>query len=148
LYFVVLFHKIFSNLGILCFHCSIIVNTDNGITYNGGSHEFLITTLDMSFNELFRIIWISNNYIRYALNKLSRIICDWLDWNVFEIKVEITWRMLQTEINQVCYISVPICSDKSVNSMFGFARINKINKLERYLNNWWIRSSKKIQRQV
>jgi hypothetical protein len=45
-----------SNLGILCFHGSIIVNTDNGITYNGGSHEFLITTLDMSFNKSSRII--------------------------------------------------------------------------------------------
>jgi len=47
-----LFHEISNNLGILCFNDSIIVNTDNDITYNGGSHEFLTITLDMSFNEL------------------------------------------------------------------------------------------------
>ena len=30
----------FDNLKILCLHGSIIVNTDNDIIYNGGSHEF------------------------------------------------------------------------------------------------------------
>jgi hypothetical protein len=55
-----------NNLGILCFHGSSIVNTDNDITYNEGSHEFLIATLDMSINEL------------------SRILYDQLGWNYFK----------------------------------------------------------------
>jgi len=62
------------NLGILCFHYGIIVNIDNGMTYNGGSHEFLTATLNMY--------------------KLSRMLYDRLNWNMFEIKVEITWKML------------------------------------------------------
>jgi len=109
------------NLGILCFHSGIIVNTDNDITSNGGSHEFLTTTLDMS------------------LNKLSRILYDRLGWNMFEIKVEITWRMLQIRINQALYVSVPIYSDESVNSIFEFARINGINMLELYFITCHIR---------
>jgi len=44
------------NLGILCFHGGIIVNTDNDITYNGESYEFLIDISDMSLNELSRIL--------------------------------------------------------------------------------------------
>jgi len=98
------------NLEILCFHSGIIVNTDNGITYNGGSHEFLTTTLDMS------------------LYKLSRILYDWLGWNMSEI----TWRMLQIRVNQALYVGVPIYSDESVNSIFEFARITEINILELY----------------
>ena len=39
-----LFDRIFDNLGILYLHIGIIVNINNGITYNGGSHEFLIAT--------------------------------------------------------------------------------------------------------
>jgi len=78
MYFVMLFDKISCNLRILCFYNSIIVNTENDITYNGRSHEFLTATLDMS------------------LNNLSRMFCDWSGWNMFEIKVKITWRMLQT----------------------------------------------------
>jgi hypothetical protein len=62
------------NLGILCFHYGIIVNIDNDITYNEGSHEFLTVTLNMY--------------------KLSRMLYDRLNWNMFEIKVEITWKML------------------------------------------------------
>jgi hypothetical protein len=34
----------------------IIINTDNGSTYNGGNHEFLAATLDMSLNKLFRML--------------------------------------------------------------------------------------------
>jgi hypothetical protein len=45
------------SLGILCFYSGIIVNTDNGITYNGGSHEFLITTLYMSLKKLSRMLY-------------------------------------------------------------------------------------------
>jgi hypothetical protein len=52
----VLFDKNSSSFRILYFHGGIIINTDNGITYNGGSHEFLIVTLDMSHNKLFRIL--------------------------------------------------------------------------------------------
>ena len=36
------------------------------------------------------------------------------------IKVEISWRMLQTRVSQAHYIDVSICSDGSVNSMSGF----------------------------
>ena len=42
--------------------------------------------------------------------------------------------MLQIEISQAHYISVPY-SDESVISMFGFVRINGINMLKLYLNN-------------
>jgi len=68
----VLFNRISSNSGILYFHCSIIVNTDNDTTYNGGSHAFLSATSNM------------------FLNKLSRMLCGLLGWNIFEIEVEIT----------------------------------------------------------
>ena len=112
---VVLYDKMSTNLGILYFQYGIIVNTYNSITYNGGSHEFLTATLD--------------------IYDIFRMLCARLDWNMFEIKVEITWRMLQTGVSQACYFGVPICSNKSVNSMFGFAMINEINMLELYLNN-------------
>ena len=112
--FVVLFDRILDNLGILCFNGSIF---DNCITYNRESHEFLIVTLDIS------------------LNKLSKMLCDQFDWNIFKIEVEITCRMLQTEANQAYYVIILIYNDNSVNSMFGFARINEINMLELYLNS-------------
>jgi len=70
--FVVLFDRISGNFGMLCFHGGVIVNIDIGITYNGRSHEFLIATLDISLNEL------------------SKMLCDQLDWNMFEIEVKIT----------------------------------------------------------
>jgi len=106
-----------SNLGIICFHGGTIVNTDNGIIYNGGSYKFLTSTLDISLNEL------------------SRILCEQLGKNIFGIEVKITWRMLQIRVSQACYIGVLIYSDRSVSSMFGFARINKINMLELYFNS-------------
>jgi len=68
----VLFDRISGNFGMLCFHGGVIVNIDIGITYNGRSHEFLIATLDISLNEL------------------SKMLCDQLDWNMFEIEVKIT----------------------------------------------------------
>jgi len=37
----VLFDKISRSIRILCFYGDIIVNTDNNITYNGESNEFL-----------------------------------------------------------------------------------------------------------
>jgi hypothetical protein len=43
--------------------------------------------------------------------------------------------MLQNEVSYACYIIVLICSNGSVDSMFGFAMINEINILELYLNN-------------
>jgi hypothetical protein len=79
--FAILFDRMSGNLKILCFYGGIIVNTDNGITYNVGSHEFLTAILDMSFNEL------------------SRMLCDWLGLNIFEIEVDITRRILQTRVN-------------------------------------------------
>jgi hypothetical protein len=45
-----------SNFGILCFHDDIIINTDNDITYNRESHEFLTAILDMSLNELYKML--------------------------------------------------------------------------------------------
>jgi hypothetical protein len=54
---------------------------------------------------------------------------------MFEIKVEIIWRMLQTVVSQARYIDVSIYSDESVNSIFEFASINEINMLELYLNS-------------
>jgi len=43
--------------------------------------------------------------------------------------------MLQIKVSQACYIDVLICGDRSMSSMFGFARINKINMLELYFNS-------------
>jgi 3-dehydroquinate synthase class II len=54
---------------------------------------------------------------------------------MFKIEVEITWKMLQTGVSQACYVSVLICSDGSVNSIFRFGRINRINMLKLYLNS-------------
>jgi len=107
-------YRMFDNLKILCLHDSIIVNTNNGIIYNGGSHKFLTVTLDMSLNELSK---------------------DWLRLNIFEIDVGITWMMLQTRVSQAYYIGVAICSCKGVNSMFGFLRINEVNILGLYMNS-------------
>jgi hypothetical protein len=44
------------DLEILYFYSDIIVNTDNDIIYNGGSHEFLTAISDIFFNELSRIL--------------------------------------------------------------------------------------------
>jgi hypothetical protein len=77
----VLLDRTSNNLGVLYFHGDIIVNVVNDITYNGGSHEFLTATSDMS------------------LNDLSRMLCNQLDCNMFEIEVGITWRMLHTGID-------------------------------------------------
>jgi len=119
----VLFDIMADNLGILCFHSGIIISTGNGITCNGENHEFLIATSNMS------------------LNKLLRILYDRLDWNMFEIEVEITWRILQTRVSQARYVDIPICSDMSVDSMFEFVRINRINMSGLYLNSKPIRGN-------
>jgi hypothetical protein len=63
------------------------------------------------------------------------MLCDQLGWNMFEIKVEITWRMLQIEVSQSRDVGVPICSDESVNLIIRFTRINEINMQELHLNN-------------
>ena len=70
-----------------------------------------------------------------SLNELSKMLCDWLDLNIFEIDVGITWMMLQTGVSQAHYIGVAICSDKGVNSMFEFLRINEVNMLGLYMNS-------------
>ena len=90
----------FDNSRLLCFHGGNIINTDNDITYNEKSHEFLTTPLDISLNKLFRMLY------------------DRLCWNILEIEVEITLRMLQTGISQACYVGELICSDGSVSLMF------------------------------
>jgi hypothetical protein len=98
-------------IGILSLYSDTIINTENDITYNRGSNESLTTTLDMSLNEI------------------SKILYDQLGWNAPEIKVEITWRMMQTEVSLIHYVGVPIYSNESLNSMFGFASINGMNIL-------------------
>jgi hypothetical protein len=90
----------FDNSRLLCFHGGNIINTDNDITYNEKSREFSTTPLDISLNKLFRILY------------------DRLCWNILEIEVEITLRMLQTGISQACYVGELICSDGSVSLMF------------------------------
>ena len=72
--FVVLFGRISDKLGILYFHGFIIINTDNSITYNRKSHEFLTTTSYM------------------FINKLSRMLCNILGWKMFETEVELLKR--------------------------------------------------------
>jgi len=42
---------------------------------------------------------------------------------------------MQIEVSSTRYVGVPICSEKSVNSMFWFANINGMNILEIYLNS-------------
>ena len=59
--FVLLFDRISCSVGLLCFET--IVNTNNDITYNERSNEFLTTRLDMSLIEL------------------KWFICDWIKWN-------------------------------------------------------------------
>ena len=54
---------------------------------------------------------------------------------MFEIEVEITWRILQIDVSQAYYVGILICRNKSVNSIFGFVRNNEINMLELYLNS-------------
>jgi hypothetical protein len=98
--FIVLFDIIFDNSRLLCFHGGNIINTDNDITYNEKSHEFLTTPLDISLNKLFRMLY------------------DRLCWNILEIEVEITLRMLQTGISQARYVGELICSDGNVSLMF------------------------------
>jgi hypothetical protein len=67
-----------------------------------------------------------------SLNELSKMLYDQLDWNMFEIEVKITWKMLQIRVSQARYVGISICSDVCVNSMYGFASINRINMLDIY----------------
>ena len=43
--------------------------------------------------------------------------------------------MMQIEDSSTRYVSVPICNEKSVNSMSEFANINGMNILDIYLNS-------------
>jgi len=75
MYFVMLFDKISCNLRILCFYNGIIVNTENDITYNGRSHEFLTATLDdITYNG--RSHEFLTATLDMSLNNLSRMFCD------------------------------------------------------------------------
>jgi hypothetical protein len=40
--------------------------------------------------------------------------------------------MLQIRVSQARYVGISICSDVCVNSMYGFASINRINMLDIY----------------
>jgi hypothetical protein len=44
-------------IGILSLYGDTIINTENDITYNRGSNESLTTTLDMSLNEISKILY-------------------------------------------------------------------------------------------
>lgn len=54
------------------------------------SNELLTITLNMSLDELFGML------------------CNRLDRNIFEIKVEITWKMMQNEVSSTRYVDIPI----------------------------------------
>ena len=45
---------------------------------------------------------------------------------MFEIEVEIIWRILQIGVSQARYFGVPISSDRSLNSLFRFTKINML----------------------
>ena len=66
-----MFDRISSNIEILCFYGSIIIDTNNGIIYNGGSNGFLTVILYMSLTEI------------------SWLLYKWIGWNLFKIQVEI-----------------------------------------------------------
>jgi hypothetical protein len=76
-------------IGILSLYGGTIINTENDITYNRGSNESLTTTLDMSLNEI------------------SKILYDRLGWNAPKIKVEITWTMMQIRFVQLIMLVYP-----------------------------------------
>lgn len=70
-----------------------------------------------------------------SFNRLSRILYDRFHWNMFKTEVEITYlRMMQTNVSLTCDVGVLIYSDKTVNSIFEFTNINRMNILELYLN--------------
>jgi hypothetical protein len=43
-----------------------------------------------------------------SLDELFGMLCNRLDRNIFEIKVEITWKMMQNEVSSTRYVDVPI----------------------------------------
>jgi hypothetical protein len=49
---------------------------------------------------------------------------------MFEIKVEITWKIIRIGISPIYYIDVLICNNGSVNSIFEFTNINGMNILK------------------
>ena len=51
-----LLDRISGNLGILYFHGGTIITIENGIIYNGESHEFLTVASNISSNELSRML--------------------------------------------------------------------------------------------
>ena len=48
-----------------------------------------------------------------SLNKLSRMLYGLLGYNIFEIKIEITWKILQTWVTQAYHVGGPICRETS-----------------------------------
>jgi len=49
---------------------------------------------------------------------------------MFEVKVEITWKIIRIGISLIYYIDVFICNNRSVNSIFEFTNINGMNILK------------------
>jgi hypothetical protein len=41
------------------------------------------------------------------------MLCNRLDRNIFEIKVEITWKIMQNEVSSTRYVDVPIYREGS-----------------------------------
>ena len=86
---VVLFHIMSHSIWLLWFNGGIISSTNNNITYNRESNEFWIAKLNM------------------YLIKLKRSVCCLIGWNLFEIKVDFTWRM-KVRIHHIHYVDALI----------------------------------------
>jgi hypothetical protein len=59
-------------MGLLCYYGGTIIDTNNGITYEGGSNEFFSLRLDSLFGELKNLVY------------------ECFGWNLSKIKVDIT----------------------------------------------------------
>jgi hypothetical protein len=55
--FVVLFDRIFGNIGKLCLYIGTIINNNNSIISNGKGTKFLSATLNMSLNKLSTMLY-------------------------------------------------------------------------------------------
>ena len=59
-------------MGFLCYYGGTIIDTNNGITYEGISNEFFSLRLDSLFDELENLVY------------------EGIGWNLFKIEVDIT----------------------------------------------------------
>ncbi|PSS34803.1 Glutamate--tRNA ligase [Actinidia chinensis var. chinensis] len=102
------------SFGILYYYSGTIISTDHEFTCSRANNEFLnISTMHVSLIEL------------------SRMLYEQIGWNSSVCEVEIIWKMQ----NGGRYVDVPIGSDKTLSSMFGFAIANRSQMVELYLTN-------------